>query len=226
MSDRNEHRAFLNRYYGISRHFYDLTRKYFLFGRDVVVRELLAEHWDSLIEVGVGTGRNLRQLHAARPGALLGGLDASDAMLAHVRARAPWAKLQHGFAEDADLVALLGGQRPERVLFSYCLSMVTDPVAALRNTQRALAPGGKVVVVDFSDLGGLPLLLQRGLRRWLATFHVRPLDGALFTEVGATTRYGFGRYYVIAELGAAKERPFVAPDAEHPGASVPVAPGS
>jgi S-adenosylmethionine-diacylgycerolhomoserine-N-methlytransferase len=205
MSDRNEHRAFLNRYYGISRHFYDLTRKYYLFGRDTVLRELLAEPWDRLIEVGVGTGRNLRMLHAARPGALLGGIDASDQMLAHVRPRAPWAKLAHGFAEDADLVALLDGQRPDRVLFSYCLSMVSDPVAALRNTQRALAPGGKVVVVDFSDLEGLPRLLQRSLRRWLTTFHVQPLDAAVFTEVGARLRYGFGRYYVVAELDAPAE---------------------
>ena len=200
MADQQAHRDFLNKYYGISRHFYDLTRKYYLFGRDAVIRDLLAEPWESLIEVGVGTGRNLRKLHAARPSARLGGLDASDEMLTHVRERAPWARLLHGFAEDADLSTILDGERPERILFSYCLSMVSDPVAALRNTQRALAPGGKVVVVDFSDLEGLPRLFQGGLRRWLRTFHVKPLDGAVFTTVGARTRYGFGRYYVIAEL--------------------------
>lgn len=202
MSDRNEHRAFLNRYYGISRHFYDVTRKYYLFGRDVVLRELLAEPWGSLVEVGVGTGRNLRRLHAARPEALLGGLDASDAMLAHVRARAPWARLQQGFAEDADLVALLGGRRPDRVLFSYCLSMVSDPMAALGNARRALAPGGKVVVVDFSDLEGLPALARSGLRRWLTAFHVTPLAGSVLDGVGARVRHGLGRYYVIGELDA------------------------
>ncbi len=35
--DAAAHRSFLNTYYGISRHFYDVTRKYYLFGRDRVL---------------------------------------------------------------------------------------------------------------------------------------------------------------------------------------------
>ncbi len=199
---KSAHRAFLNKYYGISRHFYDLTRKYYLFGRDAILKELLTEEWARLIDVGVGTGRNLRVLRARRPEAEYGGIDASDEMLQHTRERAPWAKLVHGFAEDVDMARVFDGQRPDRILFSYCLSMVGNPVEALRNAQRALAPGGKVVVVDFSDLEGFPWLFRIALRKWLDTFHVKPVDLSVLREVGARTRYGFGHYYVIAELDA------------------------
>jgi len=199
---KSDHRAFLNRYYGISRHFYDLTRKYYLFGRDAILQELLQEDWHRFIDVGVGTGRNLRILRARRPHAEYGGIDASDEMLEHTRLRAPWARLVHGFAEDVDLTQVFDGARPDRILFSYCLSMVGDPVAALRNAQRALAPGGKVVIVDFGDLEGFPGLFRAALRKWLDTFHVKPVRSAVFREVGARTRHGFGHYYIVAELSA------------------------
>ncbi len=196
------HRQFLNRYYGQVRHLYDLTRKYYLFGRDTALRELVAEPWRRLVEIGPGTGRNLLALHAARPDARLGGLEASDVMLEHARARCPWATLTHGFA-DADEVPLdLLGAPPDRILFSYCLSMVQDPQKALDNARRALAPGGEVVIVDFADCAGLPRALREGFARFLRSFHVAPLDeGALGGE--AVVRYGPARYYLIARLGRA-----------------------
>ncbi|NVB40353.1 methyltransferase domain-containing protein [Pseudenhygromyxa sp. WMMC2535] len=202
-ADRHAHRDFLNRYYGISRHFYDLTRKYYLFGRDRALEVLLAEEWTRLIEIGVGTGRNLEILHARRPRATFAGLDACDEMLAHTRRRLPWLRAQHGFAEDADLRAPFGGEAPERVLFSYCLSMVADPQAAIANARAALAPGGKVIVVDFCDLDGLPGPAARALRRWLEWFHVDPIQPGLLEELGARLRHGPLRYFVIAELDAA-----------------------
>ena len=99
---QGEHRAFLNRYYGWSRKFYDLTRKYYLFGRDTALERMLAEPWNSLVEIGPGTGRNLRKLRARRPHAKLGGIDASDAMLEHARAKCPWASLAELEAQLAE----------------------------------------------------------------------------------------------------------------------------
>lgn len=198
MDPRRAHRDFLNRYYGPCRHFYDLTRKYYLFGRDRVLDGLLEEPWSTLVEVGVGTGRNLRRLHRGRPEARYGGVDACDAMLSHARARLPWATLQHGFAETVELTGVLGVPL-DRVVFSYTLSMVEEPLRALRNAQQALAPDGKILVVDFADFRGFPAVLSRPFRRFLAAFHVHPWPGL---ETSPRVRYGFGRYYLIAELGS------------------------
>jgi S-adenosylmethionine-diacylgycerolhomoserine-N-methlytransferase len=197
MNPHEDHRRFLNRYYGQVRHLYDVTRKYYLFGRDTALRQLCEEPWERLVEIGPGTGRNLRKLHAMRPNARLGGLEASDVMLAHARARCPWATLEQGFI-DADQVKLeLLGAPPDRILFSYCLSMVQDPIKALHNARRALAPGGSIVVVDFADGAGLPRALRDGFGRFLRSFHVTPLDEGLFGR-SAVVRYGAVRYYLLA----------------------------
>ena len=140
LHDHERHREFLNRYYGLARWVYDVTRHYYLAGRDRAIGELMEERWGSLVEIGVGTGRNLRKIHKQRPDAFLGGIDASDEMVKHARRTCPWATIAQGFAEHADYTTLLG-RKPERVLFSYSLSMVQDAEAALANARKSLAPG-------------------------------------------------------------------------------------
>jgi S-adenosylmethionine-diacylgycerolhomoserine-N-methlytransferase len=198
---QSEHRAFLNRYYGSVKHVYDLTRKYYLFGRDTALKQLLGESWESLLEIGPGTGRNLEILHRARPHARYGGIEASDEMLDYSRKRCPWAAVQHGYAENADLETVLDG-RPDRILFSYALSMVQDPEAALRNARQAVAPGGEVIVVDFGDLGSLWGPFRSPLRRFLKAFHVDPLKEEILAPHAPRLTWGPGRYYVIARLPA------------------------
>lgn len=200
---RAAHVAFLDRYYGSVHRVYDLSRKYYLFGRDTALAQMLQTEWSTLVEVGPGTGRNLAWLHRRRPGAALGGLEASGVMWSHARRRCPWARIERGFAEDGDLTAVLG-RRPERVLISYSLSMFRDPAAAIANARRHLAPGGELWVVDFSDLGSVPALPRAALRRFLAAFHVAPVQDALLREHGAVAlAHGPARYYVIARFAAA-----------------------
>jgi len=201
-ANQTEHRDFLNRYYGWSRHIYDLTRKYYLVGREFALRDLLNEEWNTLVEIGPGTGRNLRKLHKGRPNARLGGVEASDQMLDHARDRCPWATLIHGFAENADYSNLLGA-KPDRILFSYCLSMVQDPIAALENARNSLAPGGEVLIVDFGDLNGIRQPARGALQKWLNTFHVEPLDTDLLRQFDAEISDGFGAYYTIGRIPAA-----------------------
>jgi S-adenosylmethionine-diacylgycerolhomoserine-N-methlytransferase len=193
------HQQFLDRYYGSVKHLYDLTRKYYLFGRDTALKGLLAEPWSSLVEIGPGTGRNLKILRQARPDARYGGVDASEEMLGMARRRCPWATLVQGFAEDADLAAVLG-ERPDVVLFSYCLSMVQQPEAALENARRAVGLHGQVVVVDFADLAGVWGPARGPLQRFLRAFHVEPLDEALFAPLAPRVEFGPLRYYAIARI--------------------------
>ena len=197
--DFEAHRDFLNRYYKWTKPVYDVTRKYYLLGRDRVLRELAREDWSTLVEIGPGTGRNLLKLAASKPGATLGGVEPCDEMLEFAQRRLPGAHFVHGFAETTDYTQLVGGPI-DRILFSYCLSMVGDRGAALDRAYEALAPGGQVVVVDFADLSGLPGLAGRALRKWLETFHVEPLDPTPLIERGATVVYGPGRYYLIGRL--------------------------
>jgi S-adenosylmethionine-diacylgycerolhomoserine-N-methlytransferase len=193
----SQHRSFLNRYYGVSRSFYDASRKYFLFGRDAVLGELLTESWSSLIEVGPGTGRNLRRLHQARPEAAYGGIEPCDAMREHAQARAPWIAMVDAFAEQADYAAVLG-RRPDRILFSYCLSMVGDPRASLTRALDSLAPGGEVVVVDFGGMGGLARPARRAVRGFLATFHVHPVELSALGREPVAHHAGPFDYYFTA----------------------------
>jgi S-adenosylmethionine-diacylgycerolhomoserine-N-methlytransferase len=197
----SEHRAFLNRYYGISRHFYDLTRKYYLFGRDAELRELAREDWQSLIEVGPGTGRNLDKLRRLKPNALLGGVEACDEMLLSAKRRCPKVGFSQGFAETANYDAVLG-LRPERILFSYCLSMVQGQDQAIERAQRALAPGGQLVLVDFADFRGLPGAAAAAMSHWLRTFHVHPMSADRLRAHGFELSFGPGRYFLRGRLRA------------------------
>lgn len=194
-----DHREFLNRYYGISRHFYDLTRKYYLFGRDRCLDELAADHsWGSLLEVGPGTGRNLARLQRLRPEARYGGIEASDAMLRHATTRHPWARIVQGFAETADF-SVPFGEAPGVVLFSYSLSMIQQGEAALDAAQAGVKEGGQVVVVDFGDFQRIPAL-GAPMRAWLQAFHVLPVDPTRLEARGGTVTWGPGRYFFVARL--------------------------
>ncbi len=179
------HAALMDSVYRRQRYVYDLTRKYYLFGRDRLIRELALRPGESLVEVGCGTARNLIKIAHAYPGALLYGLDASQEMLgqaAHAIERAGLSgriKLVLGYAEDLDPRQFGRDKAFDRVVFSYSLSMIPDWKQALKSAAAALSPGGSLHIVDFGDLRGLGRLAERALRRWLLLFHVEPRDDIL-----------------------------------------------
>ena len=80
-SQNENQRTRLNNLYRFQRHFYDLTRRFFLFGRDDWLRQMRVQPAESALEVGCGTGRNLLKLSRLVPQARLFGLDAADEML-------------------------------------------------------------------------------------------------------------------------------------------------
>ena len=205
------HAGLMDRVYRRQRHVYDFTRKYYLFGRDRLIRDLSLAPGASLVEVGCGTARNLIAIAKAYPGTRLYGLDASEAMLESARRAVRRAGLEHriilkqGLAEDFT-PAQFGVEGFENVLFSYSLSMIPDWRGALAAGSAALSPSGRLHVIDFGDLKGLGWLAEAAIRRWLALFHVTPrVEFLLAMERVAEGTGGmtllFGRYAFILSRG-------------------------
>lgn len=162
------------------RHIYDLTRKYYLLGRDSLIRDLDPPPGGTVLEVGCGTARNLIAAARTWPEARLFGFDISAAMLATARASvrrgglAGRIRLAPGDATDFDPARLFGEAAFDRVFMSYTLSMIPDWRAALAAAAKAVAPGGRLHIVDFGQQERLPGLFRRGLFAWLAAFDVTP----------------------------------------------------
>jgi S-adenosylmethionine-diacylgycerolhomoserine-N-methlytransferase len=169
------HAALMDEVYRGQRHIYDLTRKYYLFGRDTLIAGLAARPGMRVLEVACGTGRNLAKVAKAWPGVRLFGLDISAEMLKSARAAlGEDARLGEGDACAFDPQTLLGEAAFERIVLSYSLSMIPDWQGALAHAAGQMAAGGELHIVDFGDLAGLPGPFQRGLEAWLAKFHVAP----------------------------------------------------
>ncbi len=182
--DLGDHGAAMDRMYRIQRHIYDLTRKYYLLGRDRLVADLLPPKGGSVLELGCGTGRNLVSIGRAYPTARLYGVDISAEMLKSATAAldkaglAARARVAVGDATAVDPHAAFPADGPaegfDRVVLSYALSMIPDWEGAIAHGLRVTRPGGRLAIVDFGPCDRLPGLFQAGLYAWLARFHVTP----------------------------------------------------
>jgi SAM-dependent methyltransferase len=66
--------ALMDRMYRRQRYIYDLSRKFYLLGRDEAISRLRPAPGDKVLEIGCGTGRNLVKLAQTYPEARLFGL--------------------------------------------------------------------------------------------------------------------------------------------------------
>lgn len=165
----------MDRMYAIQRHFYDATRRYYLLGRDRLLRGLPLPAGGRALEVGCGTGRNLDVLGRIRPDIALYGLDVSGLMLetAALRLKGRGVRLATGMAEEMDPRVRFGlNEHFDAVFFSYALSMIPRWELALETAWTALCRNGTLAVVDFWGQGGLPSLLHWAHARWLKLFGV------------------------------------------------------
>jgi S-adenosylmethionine-diacylgycerolhomoserine-N-methlytransferase len=172
----------MNRMYQRQRHVYDVTRKYYLLGRDDLIEQLNPRAGDRVLEIGCGTGRNLILAAQRYPGAQFIGIDASTGMLTtaiNEIARAGLSvrvRVAHSDATAFNPVTLFGNTQFQRVFLSYCLSMIPAWYAVLDRAMSLLAPGGELHIIDFGRQQGLPPWFGVGLRHWLALFQVSPCD--------------------------------------------------
>ena len=172
-------RESMNAMYKLTRHIYDASRRFYLFGRDHLIDHLNAKPDEHIIEVGCGTARNLIKMAYRYSNSYFYGIDASDEMLKTARQSllrlqlADKVPVMQGLAQDFDYKKLTGDNQPDKIVFSYVLSMIPDAKGAIDHAMEMLPSGGEIHIVDFCHLKGQPAFFQKILRKWLTLFHVK-----------------------------------------------------
>lgn len=195
------HAELMDGVYRWQRHIYDLTRKYYLLGRDRLIAGLDVPPGGTVLELGCGTGRNIILAARAYPDARFFGLDISAEMLETAskaidrEGLSDRVMLARGDATDFDARALFGKGRFDRVFVSYSLSMIPGWEKTVSAALAALAPTGSLHIVDFGQQEGLPGWFRALLRGWLKKFHVTPRESlrdvleSQAERTGATFRF-------------------------------------
>ncbi len=126
---------------------------------EAVRAELIPLARGRVLEIGIGTGRNLPHYDAAQLGDLCG-LDPAAQMNAKAQKRA------RAKGIDIELLTLSAEKIPaadasfDTVVSTFTLCTIPDAVAALREMRRVLKPGGKLL---FCEHGTAP---DASVRRW------------------------------------------------------------
>jgi S-adenosylmethionine-diacylgycerolhomoserine-N-methlytransferase len=176
------HAELMDGVYRWQRHTYDLTRKYYLLGRDRLIAGLHVPAGGTVLELGCGTGRNIILAARRYPDARFFGLDISTEMLETAqasldrRALSDRVTLARGDATEFDAKALFGIENFDRIFVSYSLSMIPGWEKTVSAALAALSPNGSLHVVDFGQQEALPLWFRTLLRGWLKKFHVEPRE--------------------------------------------------
>lgn len=164
-------------YYRYHSPVYDITRWSFLFGRQKLLHSLPdLPNRPQILEVGCGTGSNLKTLERLYPDALIHGVDLSEDMLAIATRK----------LENLDRIILtntrygsgnFGPGTFDLVLLSYSLTMLGDHFDnAFQQISKDLKPGGCIAVVDFNDS---PF---RWFRKWMKRNYVK-INGELLPRL-------------------------------------------
>ena len=102
-----------------------------------------------LVDIGTGTGRMLELFAGAADAAI--GIDRSPEMLRLARAKLASAGIEHVDLRQGDMYALsLPDGGADTVLLHQVLHFAKQPEKVLAEAARLLAPGGRLLVVDFA----------------------------------------------------------------------------
>src|ERR1700722_1217934 len=204
----------MNRMYRRQRHFYDVTRRYYLLSRDQLIDDLRPTDGAAVLEIGCGTGRNLIRAASRYPYARFFGIDVSTEMLTSAiagisrRDLTSRIRVAHGDGTAFDSLALFGIAAFDDIMISYSLSMIADWRGVLQAAASRLKPGGRLHIVDFGRQERLPGLARTLLVRWLTLFDGTPRDeleaalSAMAVRSGAALKFkrpfrGYAQHAVV-----------------------------
>lgn len=187
--------------YRHQRYFYDLTRKYYLLGRDRLIRQLNVKPGENILEVGCGTARNLIILARKYKDANFFGLDASSEMLKTSQEKIDAQNLKNvglcvALADDFTFQDSFGLSEPfDTIYFSYSISMIPTWRESIQNALDNLKSGRSFYIVDFYDQADLPVWFQKILQSWLKQFHVK-YPKELLPHLETLEKQGLGKLTV------------------------------
>ncbi len=177
--DETQVKKDMDNMYRWTRHIYDLTRKYYLLGRDKLIENINAKDGDNICEVGCGTARNLIKIANKFPNANYYGLDASDEMLKTARVNLGNAgainkiMLKQAYSQSFKPDELFSLSKPlDKIVFSYALSIIPPWRESIDHALELLPEGGEMHIVDFGSQEELPKPFSKFVFWWLKIFHV------------------------------------------------------
>jgi ubiquinone/menaquinone biosynthesis C-methylase UbiE/DNA-binding transcriptional ArsR family regulator len=120
---------------------------------ETAIREAVGSRTvQALLDIGTGTGRILTLLADRYVRAV--GIDMSHDMLKVARANLAAAGIEHAHVRQGDVTALsVGTGGFDVVIIHQVLHYLDDPARAIREASRAVAPGGRLLIVDFAPHG-------------------------------------------------------------------------
>jgi ubiquinone/menaquinone biosynthesis C-methylase UbiE/DNA-binding transcriptional ArsR family regulator len=128
-----------------------------LHASDEIVEQAILEtigttKYQSLLDVGTGTGRMLQLL--AKNATRAVGFDSSHSMLAVARANLERAEIRGVDLRQGDIYTPpLANDSFDLIVVHQVLHFLDDPARAIREISRLLTPGGRMLVVDFAPHG-------------------------------------------------------------------------
>lgn len=179
---------------------YDLVAKPLERGRKRAIERLDLEPGDRVLCLGCGTGADLAHFPADVD---VTAVDITPSMVERTRAR--------GESIDIDVDARVGDAAAlevpddtfDAVTLHLVLSVVPDPHAVVAETERVLAPDGRVSIYDkFVPAGETPSLVRRALNPFArilfsdTTRSLEPLFAETDLELGERESYLSGLYTV------------------------------
>ncbi len=203
IQNRNDAFGKMDRMYRRQRYFYDLTRKYYLLGRDRLIAQMNVQAGENVLEIGCGTGRNLIILAKKHRDANFFGLDASSEMLKTAQAKTTAENLKNtmlkiALADDFHYKKTFNLEKPfDTIFFSYSISMIPTWKKSIANALVNLKSGGSIYIVDFYDQKERPAWFRRILKSWLKQFHVE-FRSDLLPHLEDLGKQSLGRIEIIS----------------------------
>ena len=155
--------ASTRRIYDVQSLVYDAT-----FGRLVrkriarAIQHMNIDQTDRVLDVGVGTGSSLQ--YYPRHGRIIG-IDLSAGMLREARKKIRELGMDHATVFQADAMKLpFADDSFDHLFISHVISVVSDPYRLIRECQRVLKPGARIVMVNhFQSTNRFIAMLEKWL---------------------------------------------------------------